>query len=870
MPSDAARSEEARSAVLIPENIRYRLKDRLLGKPLVSDELEEQTIGKPTALAILSSDVMSSCAYATEQILGKLVAAAGVAAFSLVMPVTGAVLVVLLFVTLSYQEVIKAYPKAGGAYVVSRENFGLNVAQVATAALLIDYTLTVAVSIVSGTDALTSAFAQLRPYTVEISVGFVLLIAFGNLRGIKEAGRIFALPTFFFIANMAILLGVGVFKYFNGTLVAHRVSGVGQIKFGHPGSGLLMGVSVFAMLAAFANGGSALTGTEAISNGVSVFRKPQVRHARQTLAAMALILGTLFLGVSFLSSKAHPLPFSTGSPSVLSQIGEAVYGTSAFGHLMYYLLQAGTMFILVLAANTSFTGFPFLASFAAKDSFLPRQLMRRGHRLVFSNGIIVLTLVAVVLIVVAGGSLDVLISLYAIGVFTGFTMAGAGMVKHHLVAKQPHWKRSLAINFSAAVLSAIVGLVFIVTKFTSGAWVVVILMPLLVYFFIRLHRQYEIESEELEEGAPRVADVPPIRRHAVVVMIDSFDLASLQAIRYARSLNPDELHAVHFVIDAARAQALSSSWRRLMVSRFPLELVECPDRRLVRATLDYAGDLTSDNQTAVSILLPRRSYDRIWSRLLHDRTADRIAEGVALLTNVNATIIPFHLGKNAISRSVARRQAMFSDPRHDRRQRDSELVPAGTSERAGSGADVDTPVGDAGSEFQRQAGPQDHEAKQSSLVTEGEPPGVEPVLRRRREDASAPSAPRQRRGIPGQIPSGTLPSKSRDVLEGSEFVLVPGAVAIGTVRYRQKVKVAGRVKSVRIQPWAGVQSLECLLDDSTGSLPLVFVGRSEVPGIAPGAKLVAKARVCEHHGRLSMLNPDYEFLAPIAAAGESH
>ncbi|MGO9341885.1 MAG: APC family permease, partial [Acidimicrobiales bacterium] len=452
----------AQVAARLPETVRYRLKNRILGPPIATERQSVERLGRPTALAVLSSDVISSSAYATEQILFVLVRAVGIAAFSLVMPITFAVIAVLIFVTLSYLEVVKVYTKAGGAYVVSRENFGPKVAQVAVMSLLIDYTLTVAVSVAAGVAALTSVFPVLTRDngTVWISAGLVILIAYINLRGVREAGRVFALPTYFFVANMVILIGFGAVRAISGTLRVHSLAGhPGAVEIGHPGSGLLLGASLFVVMRAFASGGSALTGTEAISNGVSVFRKPEARNARITMLWMSTILGSLVLGIGALAAVVHPVPYLNGTPTVVSQIAKYVYGTGALGGTLYVLLQAATMLILVLAANTSFTGFPYLASFAAEDSYLPRQLMKRGHRLVFSSGIIVLTGASVVLLVVTRAQVDKLIPLYAIGVFTGFTMAGLGMAKYHVTHKEGGWKRRFAINGTAGVLSGIVDII---------------------------------------------------------------------------------------------------------------------------------------------------------------------------------------------------------------------------------------------------------------------------------------------------------------------------------------------------------------------------------------------------------------------------
>ena len=750
------------AAAELPESRAYRLKRRLLGPPLVREQLADERLSNPVALAVLSSDVLSSSAYATEQILTYLVPAVGLAAFAMVVPVTLAILVVLVVVTMSYREVVRAYPKAGGAYVVSRENFGPRVAQIASASLLVDYVLTVAVSVAAGVDALASAAPALNPYITPISVAFVLVIAYGNLRGIREAGRSFALPTFFFVANMGLLMAVGIAEAATGGLHAHGVTHLsGSVAIGRGGGGLFAGASLFIVLRAFASGGSALTGTEAISNGVSVFRDPQSENARKTLLLMATILGSMFLGLSALAAVVHPVPFLSGTPTVISQVAKYVYGTTPLGHVAYYSLQAGTMLILILAANTSFTGFPFLASFAAQDGFLPRQLTRRGHRLVFSNGIVVLTVAAVALLIATDSKLNSLIALYAIGVFTGFTMSGFGMAKHELTHKRPGWKHRLAVTTAAGVLSLIVDAIFVTTKFGEGAWVVVVLIPVMVVVFVRLNRQYQEERATLSSGASEAAEAPVLRRHVVLVLVDELDMAAARAIQYARTLNPDEVRAVHFLMDARHAEELQRQWTHLGLSRLPLEVIDTPDRRLTRAALEVAADAAADGQTEVTILLPRRAYARIWDRVLHDQTADRIAGAVSQLDHVNATIVPFHVHGSLAERA----------PAH----------------------------------------PVEH-----------------------RPDVPSPSQP---------VPAGTVP--------------------IAECGYRQDVTVAGRVRSVRVQPWGGVASLEATLVDGSGdTIAAVFLGRRRVPGIQPGARLAVTGRVGNHHGRRSLLNPRYEILAP--------
>ncbi|MGH9193331.1 MAG: APC family permease, partial [Acidimicrobiales bacterium] len=631
---------------LPPDSLSYRLKRRLLGKPLHSEELEHQRLGKPTALAVFASDNLSSSAYATEEILHVLIPVAGVVAFSLVVPITLAMCVVLGFLILSYRETIKEYPSAGGAYLVTKDNFGSTVAQVAGASLLVDYILTVAVSSAAGTAALTSAFDSLAPYRVPISVFFIGLIALGNLRGVRESGRIFAIPTYFFMLTMAFLLGIGAWKYLAGDLpdfsgVVHE----GQLTLdgvGVSGIGFLLGVRLYDVLHAFASGGAAVTGVEAISNGVPAFRKPEWRNARRTLVLMGTGLGVMFLGLSGLAAEMEIRPFETGTPTVISQIGEAVFGGGPVGDALYYALQAGTMLVLIMAANTGFADFPRLASFQAGDSFLPRQLTKRGHRLVYSNGIIALAGAAMALVVITGAEVTRLIPLYAIGVFTGFTLSQSGMTKHHWRKREPGWRKGIAINGFGAFLSVVVTVVIAVTKFRDGAWAILIILPLLVVVFLRLNRQYVREAAHLEADVPAAARAPILRRHVVLVFVDRLDLAAARAIQYARTLTPDELRAVHFVLDDDAARRLAEEWARLGLHRVQLELVECPDRRLTRTAVETVAREVADGETEVSVLLPDRKFNGLWHRVLHDRTADAIAEQVSRLPHANVTTVPFH------------------------------------------------------------------------------------------------------------------------------------------------------------------------------------------------------------------------------------
>jgi amino acid transporter len=643
----------------LPQERGYRWKRRMLGEPLHTDQLEHERLGKPTALAVFASDNLSSSAYATEEILHVLVPAIGLAAFSLVVPITIAMLVVLAFLILSYRETIKAYPSAGGAYLVTKDNFGIGLAQVAGAALLTDYVLTVAVSVAAGTAALVSAFDALAPYRVTIALAFIGIIMLGNLRGVRESGRIFAVPTYFFILNMVVLLGVGLVRSATGSLPVVGEHLEGMIEFGAGGDALFMGAGLYVVLHAFASGGAAVTGVEAISNGVPAFRKPEWRNARQTLVLMGTGLGFMFLGLSYLASKVEVAPYENGTPTVIAQIGEAVYGHGLVGDILFYSLQAGTMLILVLAANTGFADFPRLASFQAGDRFLPRQLTIRGHRLVYSNGILALAGAAAVLVVVTGAEVTRLIPLYAIGVFTSFTLSQAGMTRHHLRLREPGWRKGVAINGFGALLSCVVAIVVAVTKFPDGAWAILIALPVLVVLFMRVHREYETERTHLEEDVPTAAVAPILRRHVVLVFIDKLDLATARAIQYARTLTPDELRAVHFAVDPAQAEELEAAWAAAGMHRVTLDLVDCPDRRLPRAAVELVASDLADGDTEVSVLLPDRKYTGLWHRVLHDRTADAIERAVSQLAHANVTTVPFHFddtGKPARRRVVAVRR----------------------------------------------------------------------------------------------------------------------------------------------------------------------------------------------------------------------
>ncbi len=632
--------------VELPESRSYRFKRRVLGPSLATDQLEHERLGNPTALAVFSSDALSSTAYATEEIIRVLVPVIGFAAFSsYVLPITIAMASVLAILIFSYRQTIKAYPSAGGAYVVTKDNIGLLPAQVAGVSLLTDYILTVAVSVSAGVAAVFSLIPSTYAFRVPIALTFIAIIAIGNLRGVKESGRLFAVPTYAFLVSMISMICFGVFRLVAGGIDPITKLPADHIEIAGQGGNALKAATIFLVLHAFASGGAAVTGVEAISNGVSAFKKPEWRNAQKTLAVMGLCLGFMFIGISTLAAKLHTIP--SDKATVISQVARQVFGTSAAGHLAFGVIQVVTVLILVLAANTSFADFPRLASFQADDAFLPKQLTKRGHRLVFSNGIIALAAAAAFLVVVFDADVTRLIPLYAIGVFTSFTLSQTGMARHHLRLREPNWKLGLFINGLGAVVTLIVAIVIGATKFADGAYIIIALVPILVIVLVRLNRQYVKEDTELESEAKAAAEAPILRRHAVIVLVEKLDRSSARAVQYARTLTPDELKAVHVAWDVRAAEDLAEEWRRLGLQRLPLELVDCPDRRIDRAVLQVVAEEVAGGDTEVSLLIPRREYRGFWRRILHDRTAESIARAMAGMPHVNVTFVPYQMGEHA-------------------------------------------------------------------------------------------------------------------------------------------------------------------------------------------------------------------------------
>jgi amino acid transporter len=600
------------------------LKRWLVGPPMPLAQARHERLTKRVALAVFSSDALSSVAYATEEILLVLVLA-GAAAAHLTVPIALSITALLVIVAISYQQTIYAYPSGGGSYIVARANLGTVPGLIAAAALLVDYVLTVSVSVAAGVAAITSAFPEFTTHKVALGVLCVAGIAMANIRGVRESGRIFAVPTYVFIVSFGLLVAVGAYRLLTGTLPPAAPSPVASTE----------ALTWFLVLRAFSSGCTAMTGTEAISNGIPAFRSPESRNAAITLGFMALILGTLFVGITVLASALGVLPAE--SETVVSQIARRLFGTGLF----YYLIQASTALILVLAANTSFADFPRLASLLARDRFVPRQFASLGERLVFSNGILVLAGFAALLVVIFGGDTHALIPLYAVGVFISFTLSQAGMVRHWWVERESGWRYRLVVNGVGAVTTGVVAVVIAATKFTHGAWIVVLVIPILVASFMAMRRHYEDVALGLSlEGF----DSPPEFQHTVLVLIGDVHRGVVRAIQYARTLAPTAaVRAVYVETDPAQTPRLEEKWARWGLG-VPLVVLTSPYRSLLRPLLDYIDHIQSrgDDQM-VTVVLPEFLPRRWWQHILHNQTALLVKGALLFRRNLVVADVPYLL-----------------------------------------------------------------------------------------------------------------------------------------------------------------------------------------------------------------------------------
>ena len=624
----------------------------LIGRPLQTADAPHQTIGKAVGLAVFASDALSSTAYATQEIL-VILAAAGTIAFGYVFPISIVIVGLLAIVVISYEQIIHAYPDGGGAYVVAYDNMGYFPALVAAAALLTDYILTVSVSVSSGVAQIVSAYPELFDYRVPIGVAFVIFIMVINLRGVKEAGAAFAIPSYFFIVIMFLMIGTGLFRLFTGTLG----SVVDPPEIEHFGEAL-SGVTAFLLLHAFSSGTTALTGVEAISNGTTAFKEPRGRNAGITLIWMAFILGLLFMGISFLTREVHAVP--SEAETVISQLARTIFNGQG---LLYLFVIIGTTVILILAANTAFAGFPRLSAMLARDGFMPRQLTYRGSRLVYSYGIVFLAGMASLLIILFRASVTRLIPLYAIGVFLSFTIAQAGMARRwwragqlepdenapethhetrHILRYEKGWFLKMLSNGFGAVCTAIVMLVFAITKFQDGAWIVLILTPLLISIFLWIRRHYVGVATRL--SLEKYGEPPPYNaRHRVIVPISNVHQGTLAALRYARMLS-DDITAVHISLEPEDTEKVRRRWE-IWGRGTRLVIMDSPYRLFLEPLLSYIEEILSSRQPneTITIVVPHFVPGKKIQNFLHMQTAEMLRKELLSTPGVVITEVPYQI-----------------------------------------------------------------------------------------------------------------------------------------------------------------------------------------------------------------------------------
>lgn len=615
----------------------------LVGKPLATKDLPHQAVSRAVGLAVFASDALSSTAYATEEIL-VILAFAGSLYFGISIPIAFAIATLLFLVTISYRQTILAYPNGGGAYIVARDNLGEIPAQIAAAALLIDYVLTVAVSISSGVAQIASALPDLRPLRVEMALAIIIIITIINLRGVKESGRLFAIPTYFFVFMSFTMLIVGLIEVLAGRL--NPVTGVEIIHHD-----VLEPLTLFIVLRAFSSGCAALTGIEAISNGITAFKEPRSRNAAATLMVMSVILVTIFLGFTLLANAVQAVP--SHGETVVSQMARAIYGRE---NVMYYATLVSTALILLLAANTGFADFPRLAALVAADGFLPRQLTIRGSRLVFSVGIMTLGALAGLLVVFLQANVSLLIPLYAVGVFLSFTLSQSGMVVRFWKAGKlqpgervtnevttlehfPHWRASMITSAVGAVATFIVMMIFAITKFTSGAWFIVLLIPAMVFVFSRVHHHYKDVAQRLSAAGLRLKRG---ERHVVsaLVLVDDIHVGSLRMIDYAKSLGV-KWRAIHVAINPAKTEKVRQKWQD-RIGEGELTILESPYRQLIEPIRDEVQrELDANPEGYVNIILGHLAMDTVWEQVLHQNNAYIFSLALQRLDRVVVTTVPY-------------------------------------------------------------------------------------------------------------------------------------------------------------------------------------------------------------------------------------
>jgi amino acid transporter len=651
---------------------RPNISSLLIGRPLETRTLAHQVVSKKVGLAVFASDGISSTAYATEEILFILALTGVMANLGLAMPIAVAISILLIIVTISYRQTIFAYPNGGGAYIVARDNLGEKAALVAGAALLTDYILTVAVSISSGVAQIVSAFPDLSPYRVALAVGIIAFVTLINLRGVRESGSVFAIPTFFFLLVMGITLAVGLYRYATGTL--NTVTGV------ELATEAALPLTMFLILRAFSSGSTALTGIEAISNGITAFKEPKTRNAAITLTVMSAILVTLFLGITFLSREVQAIP--SHEETVISQITRTIFGE---GSILYLLVIAGTALILLMAANTSYAGFPRLAALQAADGYLPRQLTYRGGRLVFSWGIVTLAVAASILVIVMRASTTALIPLYAIGVFLSFTLSQAGMVvrarrsgrlqpgekiedRDTTLEHDPNWRVHMAISAVGATATFVVMCIFAVTKFLTGAWFVLILIPALVLIFSRIHRHYKDVAQALSLENARFQ----IHTDEVItlLLVDGVHMGTLQMVNFAKSLG-SPWQAIHVGVNPEKSQITQDKWDQY-IGNDKLTIIASPYRHLMAPIREYVMNLLRENPKAiVHIVLGHLAMDSVFTQALHQNSSLILNLGLTGLERVVVTIVPLQVRHDEEGGDVNLNIMTGDDLRRARQERES-------------------------------------------------------------------------------------------------------------------------------------------------------------------------------------------------------
>ena len=786
----------------------------LVGRPMHSDRLSHTLLPKRIALPVFASDALSSVAYATEEIL-LVLSAGGIALIAFTPWIAVAVGVLMLVVVASYRQNVHAYPSGGGDYEVATTNLGPRVGIAVASALMVDYTLTVAVSVSSGVANLASAFPALNAYVTPVAVVVVAVIAVMNLRGVRESGTAFAIPTYLFIGVVGLMIAWGTARLATGGHLQAESADL-HYRSVRTYSGLLL---AFVLLRAFSSGCTALTGVEAISNGVPAFRKPKSTNAATTLAMLGLIAVSMFAGVTALALISH---VHTGLPgdliglspgqtprTVIAQVGRAVFGDTS---PLFYLLQFVTALILVLAANTAFNGFPVLASILSRDGYLPRQLHTRGDRLAFSNGIILLSGFAILLIVIFQASPTRLIQLYIIGVFVSFVCSQTGMIRHwnrHLRTEtdprvRRHMMRTRVINTVGACFTAVVLIIVLVTKFASGAWIVVVAMPVIWLTMRGIRRHYERVSLEL--APPREVALTLPANNRAIVLVSKLHLPTLRALAYARATRPSHLEAVTVDVDQAETRQLTQDWDRSDI-RVPLTVVASPYREITRPVVDYIKGLRRESpDDIVTLYVPEYVLGHWWQQLLHNQSALRLKTRLLLQPGVIVASVPYqlrsalHLRQPPVAATHAPAAATHAPAAATHAPAAATHAP---SARPGRG-------------------------------TRTAKPAAHPLQRL--------TADRQ-----------TLQAEELQA-EISEFSATPIAEALD----HELVNVAGTLRAVTLRPRGTSLTMEADLWDGTGSINLVWLGRRDILGVRPGRRIIVRGRIARINDERTMYNPSYE------------